>query len=143
MGRWMVIVLFVLLAVPAFAGQDEGAVVAEFAAFDENGDGVIVGEEYVNGVKVATFKRIDKDGDEVIEWTEWEAVDKSPEAADIFAKMDKNKDKTIRFTEYSSAVDKYSNVHDTYVAYDVDGSGTLTVGEYGERSRMRLFSSDL
>jgi len=111
-----------------------------FQAADTNLDGRITLDEFKQHAKQETFKNIDRNGDGKIDKQEWKAAAPSPQAESNFESVDKSRDKTVSFLEFSEKTDKNYNYDETFNALDRNRDGSLAPDEFNARPAFNIFS---
>ncbi|HOV85291.1 MAG TPA: hypothetical protein PLM79_02955 [Syntrophobacteraceae bacterium] len=113
-----------------------------FQVLDVNGDGQVNREEYVNGVLMDSFRKVDADRDQKITREEWAKVNKDPDAAAQFDRLDTNRDGVVTLQEWIREVEKHTNVTETFDEKDARRDNFLTVDEYsrGRNSGFTIFN---
>ena len=111
-----------------------------FQAADTNLDGRITLDEFKQHAKQETFKNIDRNGDGKIDKQEWKAAAPSPRAESDFESVDKNRNNTVSFLEFSEKTDKNYNYDETFNALDRNRDGSLAPDEFNARPAFNIFS---
>ena len=113
---------------------------AVFKSADTNLDGQVSRDEFSGHVKKSTFARVDSNNDGTITLAEWKAVDRTPEAENNFAAMDKNRNGRISYPEFSDTADWKSALNDSFKSLDRDRDSHLAPSEMTGRPMFKLLS---
>ena len=103
-----------------------------FENADTNKDGKIDHEELEKYMKEDTFKKLDTDRDNIISGAEWSRADNVIEIEEYkrtFKVMDRDKNWKISYPEFSSYLDKYSNIEDAFMVLDKNKDNSLAPEE--------------
>jgi len=114
-----------------------------FEKADTNEDGKIDHEELGRYMKEDAFKKLDTDKDNKISGAEWSRADnvlKIEEYKGTFKMIDRDKNWEISYPEFSSYLDKYSNIKDAFMVLDKNKDNSLTSEEIDYVPSFRLIT---
>jgi Ca2+-binding EF-hand superfamily protein len=111
-----------------------------FQAADTNRDGKVTLDEFKQHAKQETFKNIDRNGDGKIDKQEWKAATPSPSAESNFESVDKDRDASVSFLEFSEKADKTRTYDEVFNTLDRNRDGSLAPDEYNARPAFKIFS---
>lgn len=111
-----------------------------FQGADTNRDGRVSRDEFASFAGTSTFARLDQDQDGAITLAEWKAADISPEAEKHFEAMDKDRNGRVSYPEFSNALNRRSNLNDSFASLDRDHDSHLSADELTGRPMFRLLS---
>ena len=111
-----------------------------FQVADTNQDGKVTLDEFKQHVKQESFKNIDRDGDKKIDKQEWKAAAPSTQAETNFESVDKNRDSSVSFLEFSEKTDKNYNSEEVFNALDRNRDGSLAPDEFNARPAFNILS---
>jgi Ca2+-binding EF-hand superfamily protein len=137
----LVMIAFVVSVITGYGGAVQtNDVKIAFHAADTNQDGKITVHEFKQYVKQEGFKNIDRDGDKKIDSHEWKAAAPSPGQDSNFEAVDKDRDKTVSFLEFSERLDKNYNYNEVFNSLDRNRDGSLAPDEFNARPAFNILS---
>lgn len=111
-----------------------------FQAADTNRDEQISLDEFKQHAKEEAFKNIDQNGDKKIDRKEWKTAVPSPRTEGDFESIDKDRDKTVSFLEFSEKTGKNYNYDEVFKALDRNRDGSLAPDEFNARPAFNILS---
>jgi len=100
-----------------------------FAEIDRNKDGRVTSQEFANHIIGISFVLFDANQDNRIDAQEWAKTEKGAAGKKSFAALDKNKDGSIDFKEYSGDQVAREVLVKIFLTIDPNDDGVLTVQE--------------
>jgi len=107
----------------------EVVVVNTLTFMDQNKDGVVNEVEFYEHVKTHSFRRLDANNDDKVSKAEWLAVEKGPQAEELFTRWDKNRDGNLTLKEFKDTPKAKTTLCNLFRTLDVDGDGKLSADE--------------
>lgn len=136
----LIIVLSVAVVLMCLSPSGE-AMHSLFQTFDRNEDGKIDRKEFSTEMTTYVFSKLDYNQSTAVTRTEWDMIDNVEDNTkhnELFIAMDRNNDRIITFSEFSSYTEKHSNIKDTFVTLDKDSDGFLMPSEISTRPGFRM-----
>ena len=117
-----------------------------FETIDVNNDDKVTLKEFRRDMKDHAFEKVDADHDRMIEEKEWNSLENISDRqrhAELFERMDKDKDRRISFFEFSDYADRKSNIDEAFMGLDKDGSNNLSPDEMSVRPHFKMITIKL
>jgi Ca2+-binding EF-hand superfamily protein len=133
-----------IMAFPAL--NESNAADELFESIDKNSDDKVSLREFRKDMKENAFEKVDTDHDKVIEEKEWNSLENISDRqrhAELFERMDKDKDRRISFFEFSDYADRKSNIDEAFMGLDKDGSNNLSPDEMSVRPHFKMITIKL